>query len=308
MKFKKVAILGAGAVGSYILWGLSQKPDIDLCVVAAGERKRRYEEQGFTINDIIHRPAVKTPQEAHGADLIIVSTKYNSLQDSLKDIEAVCGEHTTVMSLMNGIDSEDIIGARVGMEKIVPSVIRVASERRDNCVRFNPDSTGVIYGETNPSRPKDRMKAMGEMFAGSGVKYRESAVIMSEIWSKFRMNIGDNLVQAILGVGVGAYKDSEHAGSLRKKLGAEVEALADAQGIDISLSVKPSGAVGSVPKRTRFSTLQDLDAGRPTEIEMFSGTIVRLGKELGVPTPYNEFAYHIIKAMEEKNAGRFDYD
>ena len=67
---------------------------------------------------------------------------------------------------------------------------------------------------------------------------------------------------------------------------------------DIELGVVAEG---------RYSTLQDLDAGRHTEIEMFSGALIRMGRELGIPTPYNEFAYHMIKALEEKNDGRFDY-
>ena len=57
----------------------------------------------------------------------------------------------------------------------------------------------------------------------------------------------------------------------------------------------------------RYSTLQDLDAGRHTEIDMFSGALMRMGKELGIPTPYNEYTYHMIKALEEKNDGRFAY-
>lgn len=56
-----------------------------------------------------------------------------------------------------------------------------------------------------------------------------------------------------------------------------------------------------------YSTLQDLDAGRHTEIDMFSGALIRMGKELGIPTPYNEYTYHMIKALEEKNDGLFDY-
>ena len=60
-------------------------------------------------------------------------------------------------------------------------------------------------------------------------------------------------------------------------------------------------------KEARFSTLQDLDAGRHTEIDMFSGALIRMGKELGIPTPYNEYTYHMIKALEEKNDGRFNY-
>ena len=63
----------------------------------------------------------------------------------------------------------------------------------------------------------------------------------------------------------------------------------------------------TLPDATRFSTLQDLDAGRHTEIDMFSGALAKMGKELGVPMPYNEYTYHIIKALEEKNDGKFDY-
>lgn len=63
----------------------------------------------------------------------------------------------------------------------------------------------------------------------------------------------------------------------------------------------------TIPDTTHFSTLQDLDAGRHTEIDMFSGVLIKMGKELGIPMPYNEYTYHIIKALEEKNDGKFDY-
>lgn len=65
----------------------------------------------------------------------------------------------------------------------------------------------------------------------------------------------------------------------------------------------------AVSPGARYSTLLDLDAGRQTEIEMFSGALIRMGKELGLPTPYyNEYTYHMIKALEEKNEGVFDYN
>lgn len=67
-------------------------------------------------------------------------------------------------------------------------------------------------------------------------------------------------------------------------------------------------AMQCVPPFARYSTLQDLDAGRHTEIDMFSGALIRMGKESGIPTPYNEYTYHMIKALEEKNDGLFDYE
>ena len=95
---------------------------------------------------------------------------------------------------------------------------------------------------------------------------------------------------------------------IRKALRREVESIAEAKGIDLSKIDDSSGRGSAVKASARYSTLQDIDAGRHTEIDMFSGTLVRMGKELGIPTPYNEYTYHMIKALEEKNDGMFNYE
>ncbi len=307
MEMRKVVIIGAGAVGCYVLWGLSEKENIELSVIASGERKERFENDGFWINDRLYRPVVKTPEEAHGADLVIVSVKYNALPSAVSDISKIVDEHTVVMSLMNGVDSEEVIAAKIGEERIVPALIKVASERRGNRVYFDPESTmGIIYGEKD-GKSTERTAAIGRLFEGTGLHYRETDVILPEIWSKFRLNVGNNQPQAMLGVGVGAYSDSEHVAAIRDGLVRELEAIAKAKGIDLSLADATSVRGSKVFKRARYSTLQDLDAGRHTEVDMFSGALIRMGKELGIPTPYNEFTYHMIKALEEKNDGLFDY-
>jgi 2-dehydropantoate 2-reductase len=308
MDYKKVVILGAGAVGCYVLWGLSQKKDIDLAVVASGERKERLEREGLNINDRLYHTAVQTPAEAHGADLVILSVKYSALQSAVSDIKEIADDHTVVMSLMNGVDSEEVIGAEIGESHVIPALIKVASERKGNTVRFDPDTTiGIVYGERDGKRT-ERTEALERLFEGTGLHYRETDVILSEIWSKFRLNVGNNQPQAMLSVGVGAYSDSEHVAAIREGLVKELDAIAEAKGIDLSLADSSSLRGSKVAKRARYSTLQDLDAKRHTEVDMFSGAIVRMGRELGIPTPYNEFTYHMIKALEEKNDGRFDYE
>ena len=87
----------------------------------------------------------------------------------------------------------------------------------------------------------------------------------------------------------------------------ELEAVAVAKGIDLGKVEASSGRGSAVPPSARYSTLQDLDAGRHTEIDMFSGALMRMGEELQIPTPYNTYTYHMIKALEEKNDGRFSY-
>ncbi len=117
-----------------------------------------------------------------------------------------------------------------------------------------------------------------------------------------------NLPQAILGAGVGCYRDSEHMKFIQDGLRHELETIAHAKGIDLSKADSSSSRGSAVPASGRYSTLQDLDAKRHSEIDMFSGALVKMGKELHIPTPYNEYTYHMIKALEEKNDGLFDYD
>lgn len=308
MEYKNIAILGAGAVGSYILWGLSKKDDISVCIIADGARKECYEKEGFVINGKEYFPTVKTASEAKGADLLIVATKYNSLRGALSDIQKIVTDNTVVMSLMNGVDSEEIISEVIDEKQIVYSTIKVASERVGNSVRFNPMTTiGIIYGEKDGNLKSERVEALNSLFAGTGLHYRATDVIINEIWSKFRLNVPNNQAQAMVGCGIGAYSDSEHVAFLRDRIRDELDQIAKAKGIDFSKSDASSAAGSKVDKRTRYSTLQDLDAKRHTEVDMFAGAIIQMGKELGIPTPYNEFTFHMIKALEEKNDGKFDY-
>ena len=307
MKIESVAVLGAGAVGSYVIWGLSEKAGVRLGVVAEGERAERLKQNGCAVNGTVYRPEVWTPQEVHGVDLLVVALKYGALPGAMESIRAVVGEHTVVMSLMNGVDSEELIGAQVGDEKVIRSLIKVASHKEEDGYHFDPDATlGIIFGEEHAPFESERVRAIVDLFEGTGIHYRVTDEIRAEMWSKFRLNVCNNLPQAILGAGVGCYRDSEHMKAISEGLRRELEAIAAAKGIDLS-KVDTSGRGSAVPPTVRYSTLQDLDAKRHTEIDMFSGALMRMGEELGIPTPYNEYTYHMIKALEEKNDGKFDY-
>lgn len=308
MKIQSVAVLGAGAVGSYVIWGLSHKKDIRLGVIAEGERADRLKKGGCRINDEVYRPEVWSPQEAEDVDLLIVSLKYGSLPEALESIKTIVGEHTTVMSLMNGVDSEELIAEQVGDDKVLRSLIKVASHKEENGYYFNPETTlGIIFGELAAPFDSERVQAIESLFADTGIHFRSTEFIREEIWGKFRLNVCNNLPQAILGAGVGCYSDSTHMKVISDGLRRELEQIALAKGIDMSKMAGTSGRGSAVPASARYSTLQDLDAGRHTEIDMFSGTLMRMGEELGIPTPYNEYTYHMIKALEEKNDGLFDY-
>lgn len=184
-------------------------------------------------------------------------------------------------------------------------MIKIAAERKGNSIVFDPEITqGVFFGEKVNGA---KTAAIAKAFDQTLVRYNVRDDIMKDIWFKFALNISKNLPQSIIGCGYGAYFDSEYVDKMNQLLQSEVIAVAKAKGIDISDNSSATGNSNYTAKSSRFSTLQDLDNHRHTEIDMFSGTLIRLGKELGIPTPYNEFTYNTIKALEEKNDGKFDY-
>lgn len=308
MKIQTVAILGAGAVGSYFIWGLSEKLGENLWVIADGERKLRLETSGKRINGKQYSLHVRTSREAKGADLLLVATKYGALKEALGDIAEITAENTIVLSLLNGVDSEEIIASRIGKEHLMYSMMQIASQRSGDEITFHgPSTPGLMYGEPEDSKPSERMMAIEELLSDTPLHYQMRENIKRDIWYKYAFNVSMNIPQAIVGCGVGAYAVSESMTALRMRLRDEVCAVAAAMGIDISELSPLEKLEHPSADTSRYSTLQDLDAGRRTENEMFSGTVVRLGEKYGVPTPYNEYAYFIIRALEEKNDGKFDF-
>ncbi len=313
MKIRSAAVLGAGAVGAYFVYGLMGKKDLDFCVVADGDRKLRLEREGIIVDDGKEvralRPQIRTPQEARGVDLLLVAVKYTALEAALEDIRQIAAPGTIVLSLLNGIDSEEKIGKVIDPSQIVYSLMRVSSERRirdgRDVVSFNPDlGWGVYLGEKGTRVKSDRIAAIEDLLAGTtcGAFFVED--IIQDQWAKYASNICYNLPQAVLDLPFGAYFDSEHVAFLRERLFDEVRRVGAAMGIEV---LKPSLAWDSCAKTARFSTLQDLDAGRHTEIDMFAGVLMEKAKSVGISVPFTEYTYHAIKAIEEKNDGRFAY-
>lgn len=305
MKIETVALLGAGAVGAYFIWGLSEKMGDNFCVVAKGARKERLEKEGLIINGKPYTLNVKEPSEVEAVDLLLVSSKQDGLVEALDDIKCMVGEKTIVLSLLNGVKSEEIIGNAIGMEHMLYSVMRIASVRKGNEITFIPEITaGVFIGEKDCKEPTPRVLAVEELFENAGIHHHFMEDIILDMWQKYASNVAQNLPQAILGVGFQAYTDSEHVNYIASQLWKEVARVANAKGIPLS---EEFTLFQGVKPAARFSTLQDLDAKRHTEIEMLAGEMIRMGKEYGIAVPYCEYTYHLIKALEEKNDGKFEY-
>lgn len=301
-----VALIGAGAVGAYFIYGMTELEGINFCVVAEGARAEKLKKEGVTINEKVYYPEIRTPLEAKGADLVLVCTKYQGLLSACDMLEVMVEENTTVVSLLNGIDSEEIIAERIGANHLLYSVMRISSERRNGKITFVPENViGVAIGEKGISGTTPRVQFFADLMKRAGLKCSIKEDILLDQWSKYSMNMIYNLPQAVLGVGFYAFYDSSNVAAIRDRMFKEVCLVAEAEGIPLKQQADWRSAC---LKDARFSTLQDLDAGRHTEIEMFGGALLKLAKKHQLEVPFCEFCYYAIKALEEKGDGLFDYN
>ena len=184
------------------LWDFPANTKKNLWVIADGERKERLEKNGLNINDESYSLHVKTPSEAHGVDILFVCLKYTQLRDALPDIETITGEHTMVVSLLNGVDSEEIIGTHIGMEHMIYSLIRIASRRIGNSIHFSLPKgyNGIYIGIPGKQVDQDpRLAAYcGDFCPALRLPFILSDDILLDIWDKFGLNVSRNLPQAIL--------------------------------------------------------------------------------------------------------------
>lgn len=306
---KKVALIGLGAMGAFFAGRLVDYLGDDFVVIASGARKERIEQQGLTINHKHYNFIVKKPETTDfQADLIIVAVKSLALEEALGQIRNFVGPETQILAVLNGVEADEKAIAMYGTERVLYSYMRVSNEIKNHQAVFDETTGRIFFGEKDNTVLSQRVKAINDLFTRAKIKFINDQDMIRSLWHKYMCNVGENLSCALAGVPFGGFTCSVHFNAMRIMLMEEVVAIANAKGIgltkqDIS-DQQPKYA--RIPFSNQPSTLQDINNKKVTEIEMFAGTIVRFGRELNIPTPINEFVYHAIKVLEQKNAGLFE--
>lgn len=283
MEMKNAALIGLGAMGVFFAPRMEEHLGREnFCVIAGGERKKRLEEQGVTVNGKNYRFPVCEPENGEPKDLIIMAVKDMGFSQALQDIRRFVGERTLY------------------------SYMRVSIVMKDGKADFDPYWGKVHFGEARNEELTERVKAVEEVFERCDIPYEVDKDMVWGLWFKYMCNVGENLTCALLGIPFGAYGVSQAASSIRRAAMKEVQAVAEAKGIYISDEVMrgQDQTLLTIPYQNKPSTLQDLEAGRKTEIEMFAGSMVRMGQELGVPTSVCWMFLQGIHVLEEKNDGK----
>jgi len=301
---ERVAILGAGALGA-VYANIFHKAGITTRIVAKGERYRRLQRDGIYINEVHYNvPVLDTeqPESNFTADLIIVATKYHHLAVALPDLANLVHANTIFISLINGLTSEEIIGKMYGKEKVLLSIAINLDARRENNKIFHTQPPLLIFGEVNNLNPSPKVLAVHEILSKAGISYQTPEDMHRTAWWKFMVNVGMNQSSAVTGATYGRYKSEPALRWLKETLMREVIAVAQAEGVDLRDEDATSfyETLELIAENGKTSMLQDIEALRKTEVDMFAPVVIDLGEKHGIPTPVNQTILSIIRSLENQ--------
>ena len=288
MDINSIAIVGAGAVGASLahqLWKEEQSHNIT--VIADGMRSQRLRRDGLTVNGDVIRPVVSNGEPQ---DLVFLATKSYHLDQALPLLDRCVGPKSLIMSLLNGIASESQLGKRYGHEHVVPAMILgIDALREYGVVRYM--NKGVIHFGENPraTAQKPALANLTNWFEKSGLGYEVSKNITRTLWRKFMINVGANQVSAALGATYARLREEPRARELMQGAMEEVVALSRLEGTGLTeKDIEDwNHILETLDPAGKTSMLQDAEAGRRMEVDLFADTVIALAEKHGIETPVN---------------------
>lgn len=308
-----IAIVGAGALG--IMYGqkLTAAYGKERVFFAAdSQRTVRYRREGFSCNGEFCEFRYCDGTEYEKVDLVIFAVKFTGLKEALKEAGGLIGEDTAVISVLNGITSEEIIGDEWGKEHVLYCVAQgMDAVKEGNCLTYqNPGVLLLGIGEEerktpgkNGTQKQEKLKLAADILGGAKIACEIVEDIRHRMWSKLMMNTGVNQVCAVFDVPYGGIQREGEAREQMILAMKEVQKVAAREGVSLTEEEITDWLklVDSLNPEGMPSMRQDTLAGRRTEVELFSGTIKNLGKRHQIPTPVNDVLYEKICGQENRN-------
>ncbi len=303
-EIKNVLICGIGAIGSIYADKISRYNNQNLKILVDKNRYEKYLKTPKIFNGKELKLNYILPDDtSFKADLIIIATKYDGLTDAINNIKNFVKDDTIILSLLNGVTSEELIAQRYGAKHIIHSYfIGHSAMRNGNNISF--DGTGdIVFGVLNPQiTDKNYENILKDYFDKVGIDYKIPQDIKRSMWLKFMLNVSSNQTSAILHKTFGQMQQSIKIRQMLKNIMCEVVKLAKVRGVQNTDTMIDEAfkAFDKMCPEGKTSMLQDIEAGRKTEVEIFAGSVIEMGEKYNIPTPYNKFLKEMIEALEEK--------
>ena len=318
----KFLIAGAGAIGAYVGARLA-RAGFDVTLFARGPHLRAMQEHGVRVRsvegDFQAQPrVVGSLDEAGPADVVFLGVKAHSLTQLAPHLKPVLGPDTTVVSTQNGIpwwyfqgfggqwdglrleriDPGGVISAAIEARRILGSIVYFSTEICEPGVIQHIEGNRISLGEPDGSR-SERCRRIAEALVTAGLRCPITTHIRQEIWVKILGNASLNPVSALTRATLAQMLRDPGVAEVIRKIMQEVEAVSKKLGMELSVTVEQRMAGAAKVGEHKTSMLQDLEAGRPMELEALVGSVVELGDRVGVAMDHTRTVYSCARLLAQ---------
>ena len=319
----KIVVAGAGAIGGYI-GGRLARTGADVVLYARGPHLRAMQERGLKVispdGDFHVTPAVTGSIGDIGvADVVFLGVKAHSLTTLAPELRVLFGPDTVVVSMQNGIpwwyfqnyggelnnlrlervDPGGVIASAIESRRVLGSLAYFATDVVEPGVIRHTEGNKISFGEPDGTK-SERARRIAEPLIAAGFRCPINPRFRHEIWVKLLGNVAFNPISALTGGTLEELARHVDVGRSIREIMAETEAVARKLGIELPISIEQRMAGAEKVGAHKTSMLQDLEAGRPMELEAVVGAVVELGERLGVAMPVTRTVYACAKMLDEK--------
>jgi 2-dehydropantoate 2-reductase len=321
----KYLIAGAGAIGAYIGARMAQA-GLDVTLFARGPHLRAMQEHGVQVKssdgDFVAHPTIASSLEELGpVDVVFLGVKAHGLPELAPHLKRVLGPATTVVSTQNGIpwwffqgfggeweglrlervDPGGVISSAIEARRVVGSIVYFATEVSAPGVIQHIEGNRFTLGEPDGSR-SERIRQIAESLIASGMRCPITTRLRHEIWVKVLGNASLNPMSALTRATIVQMVHDPGVCSVIRNIMQEVEAVSHKLGMELPVSIDQRIAGAEKVGEHKTSMLQDLEAGRPMELEALVGAVVELGERVGLPMTTTRTIYHCAKLLAQSAA------
>lgn len=319
----RICVVGAGAIGGLLAVKLHETGN-DVTVVARGPHLKAIRDNGLKLieeGDVVTVAKLKATDkiaEAGEQDLIILGMKAHQVEAVVHDLPAMYGPQTLVLTAQNGIpwwyffkhggpyegrtlesvDPGGAIAASLPVERVIGTVVYPAAEIIEPGVIKHIEGNRFSLAEIDNAET-DRIKQVSETFRAAGFKAPVISDIRAEMWTKLWGNLSFNPVSALTHSTLEDLCRYPLTRSLVTEMMREAQSIGEALGIKFRVSIEKRIAGGEAVGAHKTSMLQDIEAGRAVEADALIGSVMELGRIVGLPSPHIDSVYALVKLLSK---------
>jgi 2-dehydropantoate 2-reductase len=316
----KLCVFGAGAIGGLMAAKLAAKGDVEVTVIARGPHLAAMQARGLTLRSegtetVIPVRAVASAEEAGVQDYVVVTLKAHSLPAAAPQMQPLLGPETAVVSAVNGIpwwyfhalpgpyqdrvvqsvDPGGVVSALLAPARAIGCIVYPAAEVPEPGVIEHSYGDRFTLGEPSGARTP-RVAALSEALIAAGFKAPVRPKIRDEIWVKLWGNLAFNPISALTGATLDVLTSEPAVRGVARAMMVEGQAVAERLGVRFGIDVDKRIAGAAEVGAHKTSMLQDLERGRPMEIDALLGVVVELAELVGVEVPTCRTVLALVRA------------